>query len=342
MLDRKNKAQFFHDAGPVRSNCAESLCGIISVLSGVNVQKISTDAFALFEILNLNGFQTHALLSGDHENFFGLKNIYKDASTYLDGASKNKDTSTNAVSYVNDDYRLLNALDHVNVDSNKSQFFYLHLMSAHGMGKRDDQFQQWKPQVNVYSLLKLIDAQDSFVNYYDNGVFKTDYIIEKIYQNLKNKIPNHDILLVVTGDHGEYLGEHALYAHANGLHEPVLNVPLYMFGFKSTFHSRPATQHDIAPTLLRELNINIPSSFDGVALQDKADRDFVYHKQNLLSALVYKNHYKWIQNSANNTILVYDLIKDPGEKTNLYESLSEDLKRMFIKKHLEMQITQLN
>jgi arylsulfatase A-like enzyme len=60
-------------------------------------------------------------------------------------------------------------------------------------------------------------------------------------------------LLLVTSDHGEHLGEHGLWGHVHGLHEPVLQVPFVLRGPSVGGGARPADRArliDAAPTLL--------------------------------------------------------------------------------------------
>lgn len=61
---------------------------------------------------------------------------------------------------------------------------------------------------------------------YDAAVRSTDRSVVGFLQRLKARGLWDRTVVVVTADHGELLGEHALLGHTEGLYEPVLRVPL--------------------------------------------------------------------------------------------------------------------
>ena len=63
-------------------------------------------------------------------------------------------------------------------------------------------------------------------NYYDDGILSADHVIQKLVELLRQKGYLRKALVVVTADHGEALGEHGIFAHANSVHEEVLKVPV--------------------------------------------------------------------------------------------------------------------
>ncbi len=326
-LKKLSDNNFFNLNIPVRSTCAESICGIISLLSSAQANAQLSSGLTLFEILKYYGYQSHAILSGDHSNYYNLKEIYQHADSYFDGTQLPKD------SYLNDDEAILRHIEKTSFSSSKSQFLYFHLMGVHSLGKRNPLFNVWQPYEMNFGRFFSVDFEilkTRYFNNYDNGVLQTDNNIIRIYSHIRRQLPNAKIRLIITADHGEFTGERGFTSHARSLYEPVLNTPLLLSGFQKPLLKRHATQQDIAPTILAELDIPIPATFTGTALQLKDDRPYTLHRQKHLYALVRKDGLKWIQNTQDGSAEVYDLNKDPEEFDNLFNSMDENSKRGFL------------
>ncbi len=126
---------------------------------------------------------------------------------------------------------------------------------------------------------KDINDQEA-INYYDNGVFQFDGVVKSAIAQLQEKGYLSDAIVVITGDHGEMLGEHGQFGHANGVYEPVLHVPFVIirYGYTENYSSvlpRVVSQIDIAPTILTDLSMPIPSTWAGRPIQSNDRRDFV-------------------------------------------------------------------
>jgi arylsulfatase A-like enzyme len=61
---------------------------------------------------------------------------------------------------------------------------------------------------------------------YDSTVFKLDSDIGQLFQDLAERNLYEDSLIIVTSDHGEYLGEHNRILHGFDLHDAVFRIPL--------------------------------------------------------------------------------------------------------------------
>jgi arylsulfatase A-like enzyme len=123
------------------------------------------------------------------------------------------------------------------------------------------------------------------VNYYDNGMLQFDAVVRMALQRFEAGGYLSDAIVVITGDHGEMLGEDGEYAHAQSVQEGALAIPFLMAGYGRTpaaWQPRAlASQIDIAPTLLAELGFPVPASWHGIALQRPGPRDFVHFQQGL-------------------------------------------------------------
>ncbi len=94
-------------------------------------------------------------------------------------------------------------------------FLCWNLMNVHN---RYHPFTDWEHGENV-------DDYD-FAREYDLAVLRSDQRTRELYRRLERSGELKRTLLVITSDHGEFLGEAGLWGHHLGLFEPVLRVPL--------------------------------------------------------------------------------------------------------------------
>jgi len=254
----------------VHSTCADTACSVFSMFSSTFPGHFAAHPFMLHHVLWRNGYHIHLILSGDKTYFYSRKQYYGDVDTFYDG--------TQAPGYyMNDDQLVIDKLATMPRFDGNPVMFQFHLMSAHILRKRDDGHGPFQPEQRYL----FPDSHDTGPggevlpgprNFYDNGVLRADDVIAQLMTLLKDKGYLEDALVVITADHGESLGEHGLYHHANSVREEVLHIPLVMIAYgrplKIPLPARPfASQVDIAPTILRELDIPQPSSWVGLPLE---------------------------------------------------------------------------
>src|SRR5262245_39305230 len=63
---------------------------------------------------------------------------------------------------------------------------------------------------------------------YDGGIAYIDLSVDSLLTELDRRGVLDNTIVVIAADHGEYFGQHRMFGHGNGLHRPVLNVPLMM------------------------------------------------------------------------------------------------------------------
>ncbi len=89
---------------------------------------------------------------------------------------------------------------------------------------------------------------------YDGEIKNWDDRLGEMLAFLQDQHLLDNTLLVVTSDHGEMFGEHALWTHGNDVYEEVLRVPLLMryTGVipAGTVSEAPAQNFDLMPTIL--------------------------------------------------------------------------------------------
>jgi arylsulfatase A-like enzyme len=115
---------------------------------------------------------------------------------------------------------------------------------------------------------------------YDGAVHAADAVLGGWIGALDTYGELDETLVVVTADHGEYLGEHGLWGHLHGLYEPVLTVPMVMHGpgVSAGLGAGPARLIDVAPTVLTFAGLPADGT-QGRPLQDAAPDDPVIAEQ---------------------------------------------------------------
>jgi arylsulfatase A-like enzyme len=152
-------------------------------------------------------------------------------------------------------------------------------------------------------------------------------------------------LVVITADHGEALGERGLYAHANGVDQEVLRIPLLWlaFGYPGSTVSngrRVVSQVDIAPTILADLGMPLPRTWSGRPLQHGETNDFVYFQDRQAAGFIDQRTpgqlWKYWVNSATGKEHAYNLTADPDARTNVMETVDASRKREWRLNYLQM------
>jgi len=262
------------------STCSESFCGITSTLSSREFADISAETFSLQDVLRDEGYQTWFLLSGNHRAWNGLPRFYHaEDRTLFDGSQTRCYT-------MDDDRVVLEGLERVPPASpDRPAFFYIHLMSKHYLGvqfedshvftRPDDRV---SPGLEPYKILEKLNKPDR----YDDKVLQADGMIRRLFEELGAKHYLDDAVLVVTGDHGEGLGERH-WAHGWNLYNEDMRIPLLIYDApKAPARTYPdltfGVQVDIAPTILERLHLPVPASWEGESLLHPSRRRFTRHQ----------------------------------------------------------------
>jgi arylsulfatase A-like enzyme len=165
---------------------------------------------------------------------------------------------------------------------------------------------------------------------YADSLAYVDSQMERLFGRLKERNLWGRTLVVVSGDHGEAFYEHGTAAHANGVHEEVVRVPLVVRapGLEAGRDLRPAHLLDVAPGVFHLLGLPIHPSFQGenpFAPEFRADR-----ARYLICDTPWKTHlgvvrsgYKLVREGDTGGSVLYDLSKDPGEKVDASEAHPE-------------------
>jgi arylsulfatase A-like enzyme/Flp pilus assembly protein TadD len=142
-------------------------------------------------------------------------------------------------------------------------------------------------------------------------------------------------LVVMTGDHGEALGDHGESTHGLFAYESTLRIPLIIAEVAGGRRARvtgevsdePARHIDILPTILDALHIDKPATLPGHSLRTRADRRAGGSQPSYFEAMSPMLDYGWAPItgvlSGREKFIdapiaeLYDLAADPNERTNL-------------------------
>src|SRR5713226_1790640 len=167
---------------------------------------------------------------------------------------------------------------------------------------------------------------------YDGEIAFADAQVGRLIAFLKAKDLYRNTLIVLSGDHGESLGEHGEKTHGFFIYNATLHIPVIIH-----LPQAPAAKTvpelvslaDLMPTILRALKVEVPAQVQGRSLlawmTPKKDVD----SRNLYAeTFLPRLHFNWSElrsvETANYQFIdapkpeLYDLSKDPGETLNLY------------------------
>jgi arylsulfatase A-like enzyme len=168
---------------------------------------------------------------------------------------------------------------------------------------------------------------------YDGEIAHMDAFVGKFFLRLRKLGLYDESLIIVTGDHGEFFGEHDHWSHMHELYEEVVKVPL-IIKYPSSQGRRGVVDHrvslvDIVPTVLRELGLEVPAAVQGIDLHDTG-REVVaevyrhkhqeggYAQREYARGLkaLYRDSFKYIRD-VDGASELYDLSRDPQEQSNV-------------------------
>lgn len=224
--------------------------------------------------------------------------------------------------------------DHVAVHGRRPFFLWVHYTEPHA---------PYRLHVEQARRLGLPDREDlSRSDRYDTEVAFADDAVGNLLAVLAELYPPDRTLVVFAGDHGENLGEHGYWGHGRHLWEENLHVPTAITWpghLGPAVLEAPASNLDLAPTVLGLLGLPAPDAFRGFdwtpVIEGKAeaptervtrhqahrgavhgtnDEDRVRRRGLLEVAIVSGNNKEVLRLKGTDTLSIYDLSRDPDEK----------------------------
>jgi arylsulfatase A-like enzyme len=181
---------------------------------------------------------------------------------------------------------------------------------------------------------------------YDGGILYVDSILRGLAEELEQRDLLEETLVVITSDHGEFLGDHELIAGHGDLYEVGLRVPLIVKlpgshelreRWRGVVLEHRVRHLDLAPTILEVAGVPAPEAFRGRSLFDPSPRD-VIGSHSGKDALIRGPHkvLRMQLEEGSTDWLLFDLEEGPMEQRSLH--LERPLVRSSLARELERQL----
>jgi arylsulfatase A-like enzyme len=182
------------------------------------------------------------------------------------------------------------------------------------------------------------------IDRYDGEIVFTDHHVGRLLDGLAARKYSDDLIIILTSDHGEALDkadDHGALNHSKDLYDELVHVPLMIKGpgFAPGRVTTPVSLIDILPTLLELANAPLAPELRGVSLMP-----WLQHAGQGGGAepthppLFLEKHraiddpqkgmlawpYKVIMTVPTGRVEIYDLERDPRERTDVYETLAAE------------------
>jgi arylsulfatase A-like enzyme len=248
------------------------------------------------------------------------------------------------------------AVNWLKVNKDKKIFLWLHYFDTHGpyrppvpyAGKYiRDKFYTNDKKINIshdqehlyrgtgeipeYIADNGMTNPDYYVARYDGAINFADAQIGILLQAIKELGLDGKTLIILTADHGEYLGEHDIYfTHGHTLYDQVIKVPL-IIKFKGVLPAgrkfdRIVAHIDLAPTILKLAHIRADIKYSGINLVP-----FILNKKRYPTRTIFTELWRDAQRSGRLTILLisartdkWKLIKNMDTKECWFFNLRDD------------------
>lgn len=153
-----------------------------------------------------------------------------------------------------------------------------------------------------------------------------DHQIRILIGTLREEGLLDDTVILLTGDHGDMLGQHGLWAKRL-FYEASAQVPMVIVGTtgckrvaQGGVDTRLVGLQDVMPTLLDLAGIAVPASVEGLSMLGTQRRTLLYGEcgeQHNASRMLHDGRHKLIWYPAGNVLQLFDLAQDPQELHNL-------------------------
>ncbi len=238
-------------------------------------------------------------------------------------------------------------------------FLFINLMETHGVFNAPYPFNRQFQKIDS-TVKKRLSAPGVDANLYeenpelrreraeflglslDQEILFTDSLIGDFYQFLRQQNLLDRVLLIITSDHGEGMGEHGLFGHSFAVYNELVHIPLVVkyprdYGLTGDV-TRLAQLNDLFATICQMTNVARPTPFSSHSLLEDT-RDFAlsalldnrrgmdYLARRFTEFKVFSSMlpgHAWINSDLWKLIRwqdgareLYDLNQDPGEQHNL-------------------------
>jgi choline-sulfatase len=191
---------------------------------------------------------------------------------------------------------------------------------------------------------------------YDNEVHYTDKLLGELIDWTREQAWAKDTALIITSDHGEGFGENNHFRHAYELWEPLVKVPMIFCvpGAEPRRIEVRRSHIDLAPTIADLMGLPGEPAFRGQSLVPEIfgakapERRIVVDlpRSDLMDRRrgVIADGLKIIAFGDDRSFKVYDLEKDPWEKTDLAKTdpaVLERMKRIYLEESAKIPVVEV-
>jgi hypothetical protein len=205
----------------------------------------------MLESLRRSGYKISFLTSGEIQGFRRINQFISDKS--CDNVIMEGEYRLNSMNdWPDSDRRKLDrARSIVNTAQDEPQFVFFYLLSSHYRYPCPPEFESFKEDSSVW---QFFNPQVQIRNHLGRYANSLRFLQHEVMNFIRSIDPKRNIVMI-TGDHGESMGEDGVFIHASRMSDVQLRVPLVMVGPGIEHRKIPtATVHtDILPTLLHAL-----------------------------------------------------------------------------------------
>jgi tetratricopeptide (TPR) repeat protein len=206
------------------------------------------------------------------------------------------------------------ALDWLAKNADKKFFLWMHLYDPHYPYRPPEPF-----------------ASEYKDRPYDGEIAFADTQVGRLISFLKQKGLYRNTIVVVTGDHGESLGEHGEKTHGFFIYNATLHVPVIIRipGEPARTVGNVVNLVDLMPTVLDAIKQKLPAQVQGRSLLPLMENKPVDPRNLYAETFLPRLHFNWselrsVENQKYHFIdapkpELYDVSKDPGELENLFD-----------------------
>ena len=205
----------------------------------------------MLESLRRSGYEITFLTSGETKGFRRLDRFINDKScdNYI---SEGEFSLKGMKDWPDSDRRkLAHAQGIVNRSQDRPQFVFFYLVSSHYRYSFPPEFDINKETSSIWEFLNPRAQIQNHLNRYANAALFLEHEVLKLVSSLDPK----KTLIIITGDHGESMGEDGVFTHGSRMSEIQMRVPFIMVGpgVEPRKISTATVHSDILPTLLHAL-----------------------------------------------------------------------------------------
>ena len=174
-------------------------------------------------------------------------------------------------------------------------------------------------------------SPDEIRTRYAREVTFVDEYVGKVVSMLKQRGIYDESLIIFTSDHGEALGEHKSFGHAQNLTDDMIAVPMIIklpkgSVFEGELDPRRLVRHmDVVPTAMQILGVPPLPGQKGISLLQPIDPDKpLLHLAQTHTPEAHSNklsyfdgRHKLIYNADKDDFRLFDLQNDPGEENDI-------------------------